>query len=70
MSLSASLQWVDAPVAPHAVADAMATALRPDDMANAPPKRETTRGGAQRFRALAIVVIGHVALVGLGAFAW
>ncbi|MBX3525860.1 MAG: energy transducer TonB [Rhodoblastus sp.] len=70
MSLSASLQWVDAPVAPHAVADAMAAALRPGDMANAPPKRETTRGGAQRFRALAIVVIGHVALVGLGAFAW
>ena len=70
MSLSASLQWVDAPVAPHAVADAMAAALRPGDMANAPPKRETTRGGALRFRALAIVVIGHVALVGLGAFAW
>lgn len=70
MSLSASLQWIDAPVAPHAVADAMAAALRPSDLATAPPKREEARIAAQGFRALAIVVAGHVALLGLGAFAW
>jgi len=71
VSLSlASLQWIDAPVAPHAVADAMAAALRPRDFAMAPPRREDSHVAAQRMRALAIVVAGHVALLGLGAFAW
>ncbi len=63
-------QWIDAPVAPHAVADAIAAAARPRDLAAPPPKREAARRLLPDAPALLLVLTAHAALVVIGAHAW
>ncbi|MFO1134997.1 MAG: TonB family protein [Rhodoblastus sp.] len=72
MSLSLTrLEWIDAPVAPHALADAIAAAARPRDLAPPPSKSEGAQiPAALRARTLSMVVAAHAAILLAGAFAW
>ena len=69
MSLSLTRQpWMDAPVAPHPIADALAAAVRPRDLAS-PPRLEKTAPWLSP-RTLTIVVAGHAALLVVAALTW
>lgn len=69
MSLSLTRQpWMDAPVAPHPVADANAATVRPRDLA-APPQPKKAAPWL-RPRTLSIVLAGHAALLLVAALTW
>lgn len=71
MSLSVTrLEWMDAPVVPHAVADALAAAARPRDLGAPPPTARRNAPFLSRAPVLAFVFVAHIALVAAAAYAW